>query len=260
MRLLRRFRDSVCYRACEVLRRSKAEHLARELGVREGTFADADVLRVVASIKASLLKRVDLLVDVGAHKGAFALPAMQALLARKTICFEPNVVLHPVLHATLSGLDAEVRGCALGASPGLMPFHVHRDPAMSSLLDTDPGTLAREFAFYDGSATEDVVVPVSTLDLELAGGLLKESDNCFLKIDTQGSELEVLRGATGTLERCEGVLIEHMFTTPYVGQVGFADVVLFMRSLQFRCAGALHIYRRPSWRISGVDFLFVRDL
>ena len=257
MNLRRRIQDSLFNRARQFVRRKQTVDLAQELGVHGSAAADLETLQTLASVKAVLLKPVDIIVDVGAHTGRFVAPAMQVLGARKALCFEPNTKLHPELQAALRGLDADVRGCALSGKSGSLEFHVHADSEMSSLLPADKEVMKREFSFDDTSQMNDVRVRVSTLDEELAG-VVQPNQCFFLKIDTQGNELSVLRGAGKSLRGCDGVLLEHMFTTPYVGQASFAETVSAMDTLGFRCAGALHILRRPSWRISGVDFLFLR--
>jgi len=258
MNLRRRIQDSLFNRARLFVRRRQMADLAHELGVRGFAATDLETLQTLASVKAALLKPVDLVVDVGAHTGRFVVPAMQVLGARKALCFEPNANLHPELRAALRGVDADVRGCALAEKSGSLEFHVHADSEMSSLLPADKEVMKRDFAFDDISRMSDVRVRVSTLDEELAG-VLQPNQNFFLKIDTQGNEFSVLRGAGNSLRACDGVLLEYMFTTPYVGQASFAEMVSAMHALGFRCVGALHILRRPSWRISGVDFLFLRD-
>ena len=55
----------------------------------------------------------------------------------------------------------------------------------------------------------------------------------FIKLDTEGSELEILEGALATLEKILAVEIEVAFTAFNVGRPLFADVDLFMRKNGF---------------------------
>ena len=162
-----------------MIRRKQVESLARDLGVKNVSTNNLDVLQVLATIKASLRKPVDILVDVGAHKGAFILPAMQALSARKGVCFEPNPAMHAKLREAVRGLDAELRGCALSAGVGSATLHIHSDPEMSSLLDADKKVLTSEFSHFGPTQVEDFNVPVSTLDCELEH-FLEDQKSLFL--------------------------------------------------------------------------------
>lgn len=65
-----------------------------------------------------------------------------------------------------------------------------------------------------------------------------------MKIDTQGFELEVLRGAGRLLDSVAAVELEVEFVKQYVDQALFADVDAFMRDRGFTLRGL----RRTYWR------------
>ena len=56
----------------------------------------------------------------------------------------------------------------------------------------------------------------------------------FVKIDTEGYELEVLHGATGILEQTDVVLLEVAVTERQVGEPDLVDVGALMKSNGFR--------------------------
>lgn len=56
----------------------------------------------------------------------------------------------------------------------------------------------------------------------------------FLKIDTEGYELEVLRGAQKVLDQTDVVLLEVAFTPRQDGEPDLCDIGAFMRSRGFR--------------------------
>lgn len=103
---------------------------------------------------------------------------------------------------------------ALGASAGTakltMPYSKKgREPDMASLFHrTDK--LSQAFI-----KTEEIEVPVKTLD-EIA---LAYPGRVGLKLDTEGSELDILRGASETLDRCDFVTLE-MSVSPRFDGVG----------------------------------------
>ena len=80
----------------------------------------------------------------------------------------------------------------------------------------------------------------------------------FIKIDTQGNELNVLKHSIQTLKYTKVLLIEFMFLNPYKNDFSFFDLISFLNKHDFICKGALTIFKRPSKKISGVDFLFVK--
>lgn len=65
-----------------------------------------------------------------------------------------------------------------------------------------------------------------------------------MKVDTQGTELDVLRGAGSLLDDTLAVEIEVEFIEEYVGQAVFSDVDTFMRGHGFTLRGIRRTYLR----------------
>lgn len=124
-------------------------------------------------------------VDVGANVGAYSLRA--ALSGMEVYAFEPNPRNIKLLtrNAELNHLTLELADCALGAEEGTA--HLTPNGAVSRI--TESGELE---------------VPVHTLDsYELPAVDL-------VKVDVEGYELEVLRGAQKTLERSHPAMMVEM--------------------------------------------------
>lgn len=76
-----------------------------------------------------------------------------------------------------------------------------------------------------------------------------------LKIDTEGNEMSVLRGASKTLAQCEFVIIETSIKRRFEGGYKFSDVIAFMASHGFEVHSFLSgLTRSPRM----ADVLFVR--
>src|SRR5207248_2510884 len=76
----------------------------------------------------------------------------------------------------------------------------------------------------------------------------------FIKLDTQGSELDILQGAGFLLDDCLGLQLEVMFSPLYEGQPLFADVDTYLRSRGFvlwRLDSLAHYTDGPSNRLGG---------
>lgn len=65
----------------------------------------------------------------------------------------------------------------------------------------------------------------------------------YLKIDTQGFELSVLRGASGILDQIDAIQLEASLVPLYEREAKIEDLIIFTRSAGFECwaieAGAL---------------------
>jgi FkbM family methyltransferase len=139
------------------------------------------------------------IVDVGANHGLFSLEAAHFVGESGRIhAFEPAPATRPLLQENLAAndLDGLVRVFphALGAVPGVARLRVHHE--LSGLNTLAPEDITWNHARLH--ADEVVEVPVRRLDDHAAEHRLEAID--FLKIDVEGYELSVLRGASGLLE------------------------------------------------------------
>lgn len=120
---------------------------------------------------------------------------------------------------------------ALGAARSEATLYVTALPNMSSLLkpERDLERWRKKDRHAQVTATEPLAL--DSLDsLAAADGF----EVHVLKIDTQGSELDVLKGATGVLARSAiAAEVEVSFFSRYEGQALFADIQAFMNDHGF---------------------------
>lgn len=135
----------------------------------------------------------------------------------------------PLRHLPHICFEPQDEPIAIGAQYGHGTLYVTKHPDASSLLKPNDAFL-REFLIADRYAVvEEVPVTIRTLD-----ELITVPGPFFLKIDTQGTELDVLRGANRVLEEVIGIDIEVNFAPRYVGQCFFSDVDAFARNRGFQ--------------------------
>jgi FkbM family methyltransferase len=103
-----------------------------------------------------------------------------------------------------------------------------------------------------------VMLPMTTLDQVVEKKALNGIS--FLKLDVQGYELEVLRGAENTVSEVEGVLIEVSLMATNRSAPLFGEVVRFMESKGFLVYDICSFFRRPSdGRLYQMDVIFMRS-
>jgi FkbM family methyltransferase len=145
-------------------------------------------------------RRIDLIIDVGANEGQFAAKVRRLGYRGRIVSIEPDPRAYAML-AARHGADSLWKGhqLALGADDQTLKFNTAHHSVLSSFLSpVNSETVASQ-----------VDVPVRRLDgmwSELTGS--EASARVFLKTDTQGYDLQVLRGATGCLPRVMGILAE----------------------------------------------------
>jgi hypothetical protein len=101
-------------------------------------------------------------------------------------------------------------------------------------------------------------VPVITLDELWAE---KQLDGpIVLKIDVQGAELDVLKGAVNVLTQCELVILETMLIDQYIGAPIFHDYIIFMKDRGFVLFDVIGVGFTPAAGIMGyLDLVFVQE-
>ena len=139
------------------------------------------------------LKPDDLFVDVGANVGSYTLLASGAVGSR-SIAFEPVPQTLARLRANCDanrlGSRVEIRPVCIGASAGTVAFSTNAD-TMNSIVPND-------------DMCPSIQVPLRRLDAEI------EKAPNLIKIDAEGSDDDVLAGATALLrgQRPLALLIE----------------------------------------------------
>lgn len=148
------------------------------------------------------------------------------------IGFEPEQAEFERLQATAAQNEI-FSNTALFSRKGEVEFHHTRDPATSSIYPPNREAWDR---ILPGDERLRVVrketVEVETLDVALQEMGLTGLD--FIKLDTQGSELDILKGAEATLAGdVFGIEVEVEFTELYTGQALFPDVHAFLTNHGF---------------------------
>ena len=161
---------------------------------------DADYLRLIKPLCSLLRGRTA--VDVGALVGLYA--SQMAEHAAHTLCYEPLPDARAVLTQNLTayGSRVTIRDCALSDKRGeaQLSFPICGQTAVKqwASIEKDFATLANNFpGTIDGIAS--MTVPLRILDEELME--LNVPQVGYLKIDAEGAEEAILRGAQKTLLR-----------------------------------------------------------
>ena len=171
------------------------------------------------------------LVDVGARGGLA--PKWQPLKdSLKVIGFEPDEEECQRLNAA-AGSSRVYYPIALAGNRGTIRLNITRNADCASIIEPNTELLNRFQAAEDFALTGTPEIPCDTLDNIVTTNNIKSID--FIKVDTQGSELEILRGAEKTLsQRCVfGMEVEAEFSPLYKDQSLFADIDVFLREKGF---------------------------
>jgi FkbM family methyltransferase len=185
-------------------------------------------------------KKNPVVIDVGANRGQ-TIDLVHRTFAKPIIfSFEANPELSSTLRDKYEPYGVTIEGCALGKSEGTVAFHISENSELSSVLDLNR---SGENPFLDTRVRRRVNVPVMSLDSWVEKKGLKYID--LLKVDTQGSDLEVLRGASATLSQhlVGTLLVEVNFICLYEGQCSFGELETFLKGKGYGLVALYEIVR-----------------
>jgi FkbM family methyltransferase len=193
---------------------------------------------------------INLVVDVGANEGQFAKKLRLLGFTGRIASFEPD----PRCFASLAKARGEdrdwsIQPFALGDVEGEFSFNLAQDSQLSSLLaPVNPENVK-----------DRVAVPVRRLDdltEQLSSGI--DAPVILLKTDTQGYDLNVLRGAKGSLGRIAGIFAEIPVIPIYRNLPTFGESIAEYADAGFDLVELLVVNRTDDGRVLEYDGLFVR--
>lgn len=162
--------------------------------------------------------------DIGVNQGQTS-RKMKSVFPHAIIYgFEPSKICFKYLLENVKMDKVFFYNKAIGSSNSLLEFNEYSWSAISSLLKR---------AFTSSKILETYKVEVITID-----DFCKNNDISFinlLKTDTEGYELEVLKGAEGMMNenRIQFVLVETFFNENFIGQASFGDIYNYLLSKNF---------------------------
>jgi len=193
------------------------------------------------------------IIDVGAHRGQFALLARARYPRAALYCLEPLTEARTKLEQLLENdAGATIIGVAAGRGTGEADFHVSRLTDSSSLL---PITNDCVTAFPGTEESGMTRVSTARLDDIFADAPRRP---CLLKVDVQGAELEVLIGAERLLDEIDEIFVECSFVEFYGGQALIDKVIDHVHARGFRLSGIYSVVRDGRGRCLQADLLFGR--
>ncbi len=184
---------------------------------------------------AQLLKihEITLIIDVGANEGQYGDQLRRHGYAGRIISFEPGTDAHEVLTNRARPdphWDVAPR-MALGSADGLARLQTSNRSDMNSLLTATEDAQA---AFPKLKTAGDETVNVVRLDTVIDALVAPtETDRIFLKIDTQGYESHVLRGAENVMKGIAGLQVELSFLPLYHGECDYIELLKEIHTMGF---------------------------
>jgi FkbM family methyltransferase len=199
---------------------------------------------------------VNLVIDVGANEGQFG-RSLREFYDGPIISFEPVADTFKRLQAKAAG-DSQwtVVRSALGVRDSTMTMRVPKNSVFSSLLPLNNYSARRFGQVEEESRSEEVQVRRLD-DLLRTMGVNVCDRRLFLKLDTQGFDLEVFEGAQGILDAVVAMQSEVSLVAIYEGIPHWTTSVAKYEAAGYGVA-AMYPVTREEWRVIEFDCLMVK--
>jgi len=194
--------------------------------------------------------RIDVAVDVGANRGFYAMHLRMGGFKGRMLSFEPDPETYRHLeNAARDDPEWFTFNCALGRSQGDLEFN-------TIVLD-GVSTLSSPLTPMIDVPIQRSVVRVERLDAVLPEFLPDPDSRIFLKMDTQGYDLEVFAGSSGS-KNIDLLQSEISVVPLYEGMPHFLESLRVFEGEGFGLLDLFVVNRMPDGRVLEYDCLMRR--
>lgn len=199
--------------------------------------------------------QISTLLDIGANTGQYARLMRKLGYKGRIISFEPLAqAFAQLLENSHQDNDWFCLNYALGSEPGTSIIHISKNSYSSSLLDILPSHLE-----FDSNSVyiDEQEIEIKTLD-SIFDQLDKKGENILLKIDTQGYEMNVLKGGMKSLANIAFIQLEMSVEPLYSNETLFPEMFSFLINNGFELFTFENGIRNPkNGKLLQLDGIFI---
>jgi len=224
------------------------EQLAKRFGKRiTNIHAPAKPFRQGVAFLKEIINPPSLIIDIGVADGTPDLTASFPFSGYSYLLIEANPKFTDYLDKTQKSYPSNVfvERVFCGEQEATIPF----------FLNKTGHTASRYYTVGQNGKIDVSVVPLDTIIKKYA-----KPGPYLLKVDVEGAELDVLKGAIETLKLCEVVILETWVNVPgSAGAADFATLVQFMKENSFVVFDFFGGHNHQNGVLAHIDTVFVKE-
>ena len=200
--------------------------------------------KIIKFLSKKNLTKMDILFDVGAHKGESINLFLSNMNVKKIISFEPspinflrlkNIKEHYI--KKFNKTEILIENIGLGNENKEINFKQFEESSSSTMkeIDEESSYFKKKFNLlnYFSKEKQYKILKVKITTLEDYMNLNKINKISFLKIDTEGYEYEVLKGLKKNIQLVNLIMFEHHYDNMIIKDYTFRDINNFLKKNDF---------------------------
>ena len=188
--------------------------------------------KIIKFLKKNNYNQFIIFFDIGAHKGESIKLFTKHFKIEKIFSFEPSLYsyeyLKEILNSELSkNSEIKIENLALGSVKKEIDLFQSAESSSSTInaINKDSKYFLKKLKYFNGekeSFYKKIKAQMITLDDYIIENNIKQID--FLKIDTEGSEFEILKGLKKNIFKVKLILFEHHYDDMIKKNYTFSEI------------------------------------
>jgi len=200
--------------------------------------------KIIKFLKKNGLSRINLIFDVGAHKGESINLFLKNMTVKNIISFEASPLNFKFLEINKKNLEKKfpntkitIENIALGSDEKIIVFNQFNESSSSTMNDINQESkyFKKKFNLLNFRNKKNIYksfkLKTETLDNYMKKKNLDKIS--FLKIDTEGYEYEILKGLKKRIEFVDTIMFEHHYDNMIVKKYTFSEINYFLKKNNF---------------------------
>ena len=200
--------------------------------------------KIIKFLKKNGLSNINLIFDVGAHKGESINLFLKNMTVKNIISFEASPLNFKFLEINKKNLEKKfpntkitIENIALGSDDKIVAFNQFSESSSSTINDINQESkyFKRKFNLLNFRNKKNIYKSFK-LKTETLDNYIKKKNFekiSFLKIDTEGYEYEILKGLKKRIEFIDTIMFEHHYDNMIVKKYTFSEINFFLKKNNF---------------------------
>jgi FkbM family methyltransferase len=218
--------------------------------------------KIIQHIKKNISKdTLNTILDVGAHEGESIELFLNNFNVNDIYSFEPSPDTYQKLTKNIENLKKKFKNSkihleklAVGNYSKNVELNYLNETSSSTLrdLNTNSNYFKKKEQFFGKLINQKMTVEQINFEEYLEKRKIEKVD--LLKIDTEGYELEVIKGLNNSISKVSAILFEHHYDNMIIKNYTFSDINELLNSKGFRRVYKIKMPFRKSF-----DYIYIKE-